>query len=946
MRRYASILILLTALAQTGSGNAAYAQGSDPAVEAILTQMSPEQRVGQLFLVTFYGPEAGAGSDIVTLIQDYHVGGVVLLAENDNFSDDEDVLVQANQLIIDLQSWAAGEVPDSALNGAAESEEPPPVMEPYVPLFIGIDYESGAWPYTQILSDVTRLPANLAIGATWDPDMAQMVGEAAGAQLSALGFNLMLGPSADIVENPEPLVAGNLGARVFGGEPYWVSQMVTAYVRGAHEGSAGRLAVVPRHFPGYGGADREASVEVPTVRRSLDQLIQFDLKPFIAVTGSAADGGASADGLLIGHIRYLGFQGDNPRLATSPISLDNQALPVLLALEPISQWHSDGGLIISDSLGLGGVRRFYDPQGVIFPHRRIAQDAFLAGNDVMYLGNFGSSPQVDQTATIADTIEFFVRAYDEDPAFQERVDNAVRRIIRKKLALYGGGFDFDEIVPSSTAPATLQQRTEVNFSVAQKAVTLVSPDHTDLLSSPAEVERIVVLTDTRPVRQCSTCETQPLIDVEAFQRAVLRLYGPDANGLVDPANIQSYSLTQLLNLLEFGPQVVAEGEDTPEPDPLAIALDSADWVVFLSVGDDPQVPASDAVKRFLADPLVAPGTQIVVMAMGAPYYLDSTEISKLAAYYALYNYSPPFVDVAARALFRGIPLEGASPVSISGIDYEILEATSPDPDQIIGLSVSGSMITGEQPQTPSPEPVGRSDTLILTTTVIVDRNNNPVPDGTPVEFVLNYLNEGLRNTLPVTTVDGVAQTSLVLERAGELEITAVAGEATNSDTIRLFGSGDIEVVPLDIPATLTPTPTESPEEEAIAELLSTPTASPTPAAPLTEPNVEFGDLFLALLGLIGISSVVFAIGMSRRDVNYALVLSLPMIVFGLIGYNYYALLLPGAGGLGGVLGKARNAWAASIFTWFSSLVGLAMVLAALYGWKRLFDVPLGRRNRR
>ena len=82
MRRYALLLILLATLIQTGSGGAAYAQDEDLVVDAILAQMTPEQRVGQLFLVTFYGPDAQAGSDIVTLIQDYHIGGGVLLAQN------------------------------------------------------------------------------------------------------------------------------------------------------------------------------------------------------------------------------------------------------------------------------------------------------------------------------------------------------------------------------------------------------------------------------------------------------------------------------------------------------------------------------------------------------------------------------------------------------------------------------------------------------------------------------------------------------------------------------------------------------------------------------------------------------------------------------------------------------------------------------------------------
>ena len=94
--------------------------------------------------------------------------------------------------------------------------------------------------------------------------------------------------------------------------------MTAAYVSGVHEGSSGRIAIAPRSFPGYGGADRLASVEIPTVRRSRDQLIQVDLQPFFSVTGNAADPSSVAEGFLVGHIRYQGFQGENPRLTTKP----------------------------------------------------------------------------------------------------------------------------------------------------------------------------------------------------------------------------------------------------------------------------------------------------------------------------------------------------------------------------------------------------------------------------------------------------------------------------------------------------------------------------------------------------------------------------------------------------------------------------------------------------
>jgi len=44
-------------------------------------------------------------------------------------------------------------------------------------------------------------------------------------------------------------------------------------------GSKNRLLVIPKHFPGYGGTNRLTSSEIPTVRKSLEQLKQIG--PFV-----------------------------------------------------------------------------------------------------------------------------------------------------------------------------------------------------------------------------------------------------------------------------------------------------------------------------------------------------------------------------------------------------------------------------------------------------------------------------------------------------------------------------------------------------------------------------------------------------------------------------------------------------------------------------------------
>ncbi len=935
MRRFLCILMLLLTLNLLAPAPShLWAQGSDAEVEAILAQMGPEERVGQLFLVTFSGSDVGPGSDVARLITEYHVGGVVLLAQNDNFTAEDDLPAQVYALTTSLQQLAAHVPPEG---GEESNETPTPTTEVgvYVPLFIATEYEGSNPSYTQWQSGVTPLPSSMALGATWNPTLTEATARIVGQELSALGINMLLGPSADVVETPQPFTAGDLGTRVFGGEPFWVAQMTAAYVAGVHQGSEGRVAVVPRHFPGYGGADRLATVEIPTVRRSLDQLIQSDLKPFYAVTGNASNPQAVADGLLVGHIRYQGFQGDNPRLTTRPISLDAAALPVLLGLKPIADWRAAGGLIISDALGLRGVRRFYDPQERVFSGRQVALDAFNAGNDLLYMGNLGTGLPSDQTAAVIDTIGFFVQRYRSDLDFQRQVDDAVRRILRKKLDLYGH-FALDVVIPDPTGLEALGTQSETTFEVARNAVTLLSPSQADL-PTPQRGQDIVIFTDTRTVQQCSTCRRRPLIAVDAMRAAILRSYGPEATGLISLANIYSYSLEDLASYFDFGGLAPppAEGE-TPQPNSLSFALDTAEWVIFLMLDVSPDVPASNALKRFLADPPVGLDTHIVVMAMGAPYYLDSTEISKLTAYYALYSYTPPFVEVAARALFGGVTLVGAPPVSIGGVNYDILRATSPDPDQVISLTY-----TVERPgdnRTPAPTPgepaVGQGDTLRLSTGPILDRNGHLVPDGTPVEFVLNY-SDGMRDVQPTVTLGGVAQTSILLSRPGELRITVSSGEARSSETVQLVvpdtGRAPVIILPPDVTPTSTAAPTRTPVPRPTTQPEVTLQATAPPETSLPRNSVTFAHLFLASLGLTLLGMGVFAIGFVLRDINRGLLFALPTLIFGLLAYNYYALLLPGAEvwrNLGG------DTWGAGLATWFGGLFGFAVTVSVIYSWER------------
>src|SRR6185295_3932972 len=93
------------------------------------------------------------------------------------------------------------------------------------------------------------------------------------------------------------------------------------------------------------------------------------------------------------------------------------------------------------SLGARAIKGLYDPTLQTFQSRRIARDAFNAGNDLLLLTDFGLNARTDQTANIADTVTYFVQQYQADRNFATSVDAAVLRILNLKLRLYGGQFN-------------------------------------------------------------------------------------------------------------------------------------------------------------------------------------------------------------------------------------------------------------------------------------------------------------------------------------------------------------------------------------------------------------------------------------------------------------------------------------------------------------------------
>ncbi len=864
--------------------------------QTLMEQLTAEERVGQLFLVTFTGSSVDENSQIYKLILNHHIGGVALLAANDNFVAAPDTVSAAYRLISQLQAieWQGSQPPST---DTTTSEQP---VSAYIPLFIATSQEGDGYLTDQILTGLTPLPGLMAIGATWQPSLAEQVGTVAGKELSALGFNMYFGPSLDVLESPGALVGGGLGARVFGGDPYWVGQMGKAYIKGIHTGSEGRMLVIAKHFPGRGSSDRPTSQEVATIRKSLEQLKQIELAPFFAVTGNAPDAQRTADGLLVSHIRYQGFQG-NIRATTRPVSFDPQALSQILSLPAFVSWRENGGIMVSDDLGSQAVRRFYDPSGQSFAARLVVRDAFLAGNDLLYLGNILSSETQDNYSTVIRILDFFTQKYRDDPAFAKRVDEAVMRILVSKYRIYA---DFNPalVTPQEDGLYTLAASQAVTFEVARQSATLISPDLKDLdavLPTPPDLnDYMLFFTDTRPGRQCSTCLDEPMLASDALQNVILRLYGPQAGGQVVRNHLTSYTFDDMASLLE-------EGNGNAS---LVSDLLRSDWIVISMLDADPAQSQAIVLRRFLSERQdLLRNKHVVLFAFNAPYYLDATDISKVTAYYGLYSKSAPFVEVAARLLFQELTPAGALPVSVPGIGYDLLSATAPDPKQVIQLFLD--LQPGPTPAaapTGTPEPTATpsfrvGDTVSVRTGVILDHNQRPVPDGTGVRFSLILSGEGgVIQQVEAATVDGVARASFSIERSGLLEIHATSEPANTSVVLQMdITSNGIHVT------IVAPTPTDEP-------VTPTPTIVPTPEqsspSAISEGYPGFGGWTAMVIFLGGLGYLAFWLGGKIFSTRWGLRWAFCVFMGGLLAYNYLAFGLPGSAdwiklhGLPGILG--------------------------------------------
>lgn len=204
-----------------------------------------------------------------------------------------------------------------------------------VPALIAIDQEGGG--VTRLTDDFVNVPGAMALAAVGDPQEAYNAYAITARELRAVGVNFDFAPVVDVCNNPDNPV---IGVRCFGETPEQVIDFAVKAFEGLEKNG---IAASAKHFPGHGDTHTDSHLALPTIDRSLDELLRFELKPFAAMIK------AGCPAVMTAHIVYPQIEKKLVPATMSRLFLTD-ILRGQLGFE---------GLILSDSLEMNAIREEY-----------------------------------------------------------------------------------------------------------------------------------------------------------------------------------------------------------------------------------------------------------------------------------------------------------------------------------------------------------------------------------------------------------------------------------------------------------------------------------------------------------------------------------------------------------------------------------------------------------
>jgi beta-N-acetylhexosaminidase len=467
----ATLAAVLSVSVLAGSKPAKVSAETD--VKAIVEGMSVDEKIGQMLMPDFrnwqkQGESKATGftvmnDEVGSIIKKYHLGGVILFAENVVGTE------QTARLTDGLQK--------------ASSE---------LPLFITIDQEGGI---VTRLQTGTNLPGNMALGAARSEKYAYQTGEIIGKELSSLGINVNFGPAVDVNNNPANPV---IGVRSFSSNPELVSKLGIQTIKGLQSQN---MAATTKHFPGHGDTSVDSHYGLPLVSHDKERLRSVELVPF----QKAIDEGV--DMVMTAHVQFPAFDDttytskkDGQEIMV-PATLSKKVLTGLLREEMGFE-----GVIVTDALNMKAIAdNFGQEEAVVL--------ALKSGVDIALMPAQVNSLQME--GNLSSVFNAVKKAIDTGDLPIEQVNSSVQRILElkeKRGILTPNSKPIDEKVENALNVVGNQGHLKKEKKMAEDAVTLLKNEDKTLPFKPKKNDKVLVLAPFADQVEAMTRSIQELKD--------------------------------------------------------------------------------------------------------------------------------------------------------------------------------------------------------------------------------------------------------------------------------------------------------------------------------------------------------------------------------------------------------------------------------------------------
>ena len=563
----------------------------DKWAEKTLKKLSLEEKVGQLFMIwcraSFLNVENPEYLQWLDAMQKYHVGSFAMSVHVDG------------PFLLRTEPYEAAEL----LNRLQKQSK--------LPLLFAADFERGV--STRLLG-TTNFPHAMAFGADGNLEDAENFGRITAQEARAIGVHWNFFPDADVNSNPaNPII----NTRSFGEDPKQVGDLVTAYIKGAHEGG---MLTTAKHFPGHGDTATDSHLGVASVGGDRAHLDAIELPPFRQAIA------AGVDSVMVAHVTVPALDSDPNHVATISPSIVSDLLEKQLGFK---------GLIVTDALDMAGLTHLFANN-----IGRAAVEAFRAGNDLLII-----------PADLGASYDSMVKAVRSGEIPQQRLDRSVLKILKLKGNL---GLNKTRTVDLGALAMAIGKPENIALGqqVAESAITLVRDNGRVLPLKSKGTAKAGLPYMTREETHNETLAVLFSDDVRtdsgrAFGRE-FRARIPDARVIYVDPRIAAGMSDEILKAVSEAQTVVA-----------------AVYVIPTAGKVGNSVAMADATGTLLQQLLDRAAEKTAVVAMGNPYL--ASDFPRIENYMCTFSNASVSEVGAIKALFGEIPIHGHLPVTIPNI---------------------------------------------------------------------------------------------------------------------------------------------------------------------------------------------------------------------------------------------------------------------------------------